>query len=275
MKRRWILAAFTIVAWLAARRPVFAILGLGDIVFDPSVYAQEIQQVLQLQQQYAQLVQTYQMVENQYEELKWMAQQLPVNMAVRYRAIVTPWQASSATNTYGTTGAWASGINTGLDTNAGYVGAVQPLDSYGAAFGNIPSDQQARIKADYATVELTDGANLSGMQTIGRLRANAPLVEGAIQNLEADAFSSDPSMNTEVGVLNKINAANMLQVHGVQDTNKLLTALAEEQLIDAKRKRDAEARAINADIRFRAEGKTVLDAQIADASSAMQAWRMP
>jgi len=93
--------------------------------------------------------------------------------------------------------------------------------------------------------------------------------------LEADSLSDDPNMNTEIAVLNKINAANLMQVHSAQDTNKLLVALAEEQLIDAKRKRDAEARAINNDIRFRTEGKALLDAQIADASAAMRAWRVP
>ena len=35
-------------------------------------------------------------------------------------------------------------------------------------------------------------------------------------------------MNTEVAVLNKINAANVIGLRNRQDTNKLLGALAEE-----------------------------------------------
>ena len=275
MRRRWIVATVVLIGSLSLVHPVFAIFGFGDIVFDPSVFAQAVQQVVRLEQQYIQLVQTYQMVRNQYEHLKWMAQRVPVDMAARYRAAITPWQGSSAANTYGTTDAWTSGVNTGVDVLAGYAQAVQHLGRYGEAFGNIPADQQARIRTDYATVELTDGANVAAIETIGRLRANAHAVEAAIQNLQADSLSSDPDMNTEIAVLNKINAANLIQVHSAQDTNKLLVALAEEQLLDAKRKRDAEARAINHDIRFRAEGKAVLDAQIADASAAMRSWRMP
>ena len=72
-----------------------------------------------------------------------------------------------------------------------------------------------------------------------------------------------------------INAANMVNVRNTQDTNKLLVTLAEEQIVDAKRKRDAEAQAINNHIRFMAEGKTVMTAQAVNASSAMLAWRMP
>ena len=59
-----------------------------------------------------------------------------------------------------------------------------------------------------------------------------------------------------------------------QDTNRLLVALAEQQILQAKRLlRDAEARAINADVRFRKEGKAVLDAQVSNSSQAMLAWR--
>jgi hypothetical protein len=255
--------------------PALAILGVGDIVFDPSNFEEAVRQLLQMEQQYAQLVQTYQVVRSQYEQMIWMAKRVPVNMAARYRAIATPWRTSSATNTYGTTADWISGINTGLGISSGYSQATQPLGSYGAALGQIPADQLPHVKTSYATVELTDGANLSGMETLGRLRANARGVETAIQGLEDDSLSPDPAMNTEIAVLNKINAAHLITVRNTQDTNKLLVALAEEQIIDAKRKRDAEAQAINNHIRFVAEGRAVLAAQAAGASEAMLAWRMP
>jgi type IV secretion system protein TrbJ len=256
-------------------RPAFAILGIGDIVFDPTNYGEAVQQLIQMEQQYTQLVQTYGVVLNQYVQMIRTAQQVPVNMAVRYRALATPWLNSSATNTYGTTGGWIGGINSGVGVTSGYASAIQSLATYGAALGNIPADQLDRVKTSYATVELTDGANLSAMTTIGRMRANAPAVETAIQNLENDSLSSDPNMNTEIAVLNKINAAHVIDVRNTQDTNKLLTALAEQQIIETKRQRDAEAKAINDHIRFTADGQAVLAAQAAGASSAMLAWKMP
>jgi hypothetical protein len=261
-----------IVAGLSQR--TFAFLGFFDIVFDPDVYAEAVQQLIQMERQYTQLVQTYQMARNQYQQLLWMAQRVPVDMAARYRAVATSWRASSATNTYGTTSGWVAGINTGTGVASGYARATQPLDTYGAAMASVPAEQLQRVKTDYATVELTDGANVSTMDTIGRLRANAPAVEQTIQALEADSLSSDPSMNTEVAVLNKINAAEVIALRSAQDTNKLLVALAEQRVTEAKRTRDAEARAINNHIRFMAEGKAVLAAQAAGASDAMLAWRM-
>ena len=107
------------------------------------------------------------------------------------------------------------------------------------------------------------------------MRGNAPAVEAAIQSLEADSLSSSPDMNTEIAVLNKINAANMINVRNTQDSNKLLVALAEQQILDAKRQRDSEAQAINNHIRFVSEGQAAIAAQAADASNAMLAWRMP
>jgi hypothetical protein len=272
MKKKWIIIA---VATLACVRPVLAILGLGDIVFDPQNFEEAVQELAQLQQQYAQLVQTYHMIESQYQQMVWMAKQDPVNMILRYRPIASPWLPSTASNTYGTTAAWTAGINTGQNVSAGYSGATERLSAYGSAFDNIPSDQADRMKTGYASVELTDGANLSGIQTIGEIRGNANAVETAIQNLEEDSLSSDPNMNTQIAVLNKINAANVIGLRNTQDTNKLLAALAEEQILQAKRVRDAETDAINQDIQFRSQAKSVMAEQAANASSAMLAWRMP
>ena len=267
--------ALLAVVTLLFASPARAIFGLGDVVFDPTNYAQAIKSFIQLQQQYAQLVQIYQQSRQQYEQLIWMAKTVPVNMRARYRAVVTPWTRSTATNTYGTTGGWVTAINTGVGADAGYSQAVQKLDAYGSAVGNIPSDQLDRVKTSYATIELSDGSNLQALETIGRVRANAPALERTLQALEEDSLSSDPDMNTQVAVLNKINAANLIGLRNTQDTNKLLVSLAEAQIIAAKRTRDAEAQAIHQHVRFMTEGKAALASQADGASAAMLAWRMP
>lgn len=276
MKRHVLIGVLTASLVLGVlTRPALAILGVGDIVFDPSVYAQAVQQLVQLEQQYQQLVNTYITIRNQYAQMIWMAQRVPVNMAARYRAALTPWHPTLATNTYGTTGGWVDAINGGAEIAEGYARATEALGAYGAGLDLVPGDHQDHVKTSYATVELADGANLGAMDLISRLRGHAQQTEGTIQALEDDSLSSDPLMNTEVAVLNKINAAHLITVRNTQDTNKLLVALTEEQLIQAKRTRDAEAQAINANIRFRREGKAVLVAQAAGASDAMLAWRMP
>jgi len=248
--------------------------GFGITVFDPSVYAEAITEVTKLVQQYNQLVQTYQMITNQYNQMLWMAKTLPGNLA-RFRAIPTPWFLSSATNTYGTTAGWIAAINTGSNVPGGYQNAIDQLLPYGAALGNVPAEQLSRLEKHYATIELTDGANQDGMETVGTLRSNAPQVETAIRNLEDASLDSDPDYNTEIAVLNKINAASVIALRNSQDTNKLLTAVAEQQFIQAKRQRDSEAQAVNNHISFMANEQSLLSSQKAGASDAMMNFRMP
>jgi hypothetical protein len=228
-----------------------------------------------MEQQYSQLVRTYTMVQNQYNQMLFMAQQVPVNMILRYRVPMTPWFNSSSANLYGTTGSWTSGINSGFNVFGGYSAATTNLNAYGGGFANIAPGQTNRIATDYGTVELTDGANLAAMQTLGELRANAAAVQASIANLESDSLSADPNMNSEIAVLNKISAANIVNLRNTQDANKLLAAMAEEQIVQAKRQRDSEAQAFNEHILFMAQGNAALASQTAGASAAMMAWQMP
>ncbi len=80
------------------------------------------------------------------------------------------------------------------------------------------------------------------------MRANAPAVERAISGLESDSLSLDPSMNTEVAILNKINAAAIANLRSTRDTNTLLVNGLEQQVVTSKRQREAEVTEINARI---------------------------
>jgi hypothetical protein len=113
------------------------------------------------------------------------------------------------------------------------------------------------------------------MQTLGQVRGAAGQTELAIQHLEDDSLSSDPNLNTEIAVLNKINAAHVISLRAQENTNQLVAALTEEELVQAKRQRDAEARAVNQHIRFMSDARTIMAAQAAGASDAMMTWRMP
>jgi hypothetical protein len=270
-KQRIISCLLTLVTATSA----WAVLGIGDIVYDPVAVANLVRQFHQMEQEYVQLVATYETVRGQYNQMIFMAKMVPTELRGRYRTLATPWRNSAATDTYGTTGSWTAAVNSGVGVQDAYQLATQQLNAYGAALSKIPTEQLDRVKANYATVELTDGANQNTIDLLGRLRANAPQVTGAIKNLETDTLSSDPNLNSEIAVLNKINAANLVALRNGQDTNQLLVALAEAQLVDAKRKRDAEASAINEHIRFVGEEQEILRAQTGDPSARMLAYRMP
>lgn len=247
----------------------------GFPVFDAANFEEAIRQLVQMEQQYEQLVRTYQMVRSQYEHMLRMARRVPVNMTARYKALATPWKMTDAPNTSGKTAEWIRAANSGSSAASSYAKSIEELVSLDGAAGHWPADQLDRVKTAVATVELADGSNVHALDTLGRLRSASASVERAIADLELDSLSADPEMNTEVAVLNKINAAGVIGLRNAQDTNKLLVAMAEAQVIQNKRIRDAEARALNTELRYRAEGKSVLDGMTQGTTDAMRKWRIP
>ena len=139
----------------------------------------------------------------------------------------------------------------------------------------MTADELARVKSQYASVELADGANANALLTIGSIRGNAQTLETRINNLEQDSLSGDSALNSEVQVLNKINAANVLTLRSIQDSNKLLAALLEQQTILAKQQREATTNAINADISRRASLAGNLSQVTGTLTTSLQNFRMP
>jgi hypothetical protein len=137
------------------------------------------------------------------------------------------------------------------------------------------ANELARVRSQYATVELSDGANTNAMSTIGSIRSNSQTIQNQIANLEQDSLSSDPDLNTEVSVLNKINAAGVLSLRTLQDSNKLLTSMLEQQTIVAKQQRDATATVINTDIARRATMASNMSQLSGTLNGSLQNFRMP
>ena len=139
----------------------------------------------------------------------------------------------------------------------------------------MTDDEQARVKSQYASVELSDGANTTAMAAIGSIRGNSQNVQTQIANLEQDSLSADPNLNTEVSVLNKINAAGVLTLRTLQDSNKLLASLLEQQTIIAKQQREATTNAINTDISRRANLAGNMAQVNGTLTESLQNFRMP
>jgi len=242
----------------------------GLVVYDPTNYANALLRYFELQQQLLQLT-------NSLALALQMAKNLQ-NMPARYQALFSLWRNGVAQDTYGNTGGWVNGINSGQVpiVNAGYQRATTQLLPYDAGtLAVMTADELARVQSQYASVELSDGANVTAMATLGAIRNNVANIETQIGNLEQDSLSGDPDLNTEVSVLNKINNADVLNLRSVQDTNKLLASLLELQTVAAKQQREATANAINADIARRA----TLSGNLAQVSStitdSLQNFRMP
>lgn len=251
-------------------------LGSG-IVYDPTNYHNALLRYYQLEKHLIQLQQTYSKVLAHYNLALQMARNIQ-NMPARYRALFSQWRNVTSLNTFGNTGSWISGINSGLfpAVNAGYLKSIAQLSPYSPnQLSGMDATELGRVQSQYASIELADGANLNAMATIGAIRGNAQGVETQIGNLEQDSFSNDPGLNSEVSVLNKINAAGVLTLRTLQDSNKLLASLLEQQTILAKQQRDQTTNAINIDIGRDATLGSNMAQVTGTITNSLQNFRMP
>jgi hypothetical protein len=248
---------------------------LFGVVFDPTNYSNALLRYAQLEQQYAQLVTTYQQIHTQYLFLKQQAQLVPVDMNQRYRAMPTPWLPFTATNAYGTTAGWILTANSGHDASTSYALATQALRAYGGAMAALSADEAGRVQTRYDRVQLADASITHGLEALGFLRGHQMSVETTIRNMEDDAYSSDPDLNTQVAVLNKINATGVTSARLAKDSNNVLVSLLEQQLLDATDRREAIAEGINAHIAFVTEAGPLLARTTAQTTDALTTFRIP
>ena len=246
----------------------------GGVVYDPTNYANALLRYNQLVQQLIQLRQTYQQIVTTYNLALQMSRNLQ-NMPARYQALFSQWRNGAALDAFGNTGEWIAGVNTG-DVGDGYQLATTQLLPYSAQqLGGMDPMELSRVHSQYASVELADGANVTAMTTIGAIRDNAANLQVQIANLQNDSLSDDPDLNTEVSVLNKINAANVLTLQSVQDSNKLLASLLEQQLITSKQQREMTANRIDTDITRQATLAANMNQLTGTLADSLQNFRMP
>jgi hypothetical protein len=249
----------------------------SSVVYDPTNYQNAVLRYHQLEQHLVELQKTYDKITSQLSLALQMATFIR-NMPARYRALFSQWRNVTSPNTFGNTGSWVSGINSGLfpTINTGYQKATAQLSKYDPfELSGMDGPELGRVQSEYASVELADGANENAMATIGSIRGSADGVQDQVSNLEQDSFSGDAGLNSEVSVLNKINASNVLTLHSIQDSNKLLASLLELETILAKQQRDSAASAINTDIGREATMAGNMAQFSSTLTNSLQNFRMP
>jgi hypothetical protein len=245
------------------------------VVFDPTNYGNAVLRYLELQQQFAELVETYEQIRTEYLLLWQQAQRLPFDMAARYRSLSGPWQPFTAANAYGTTAPWILTVNTGPGASAAYALATSPLSTYASAIDLLSAEEAARVRTRYDRVELADGSLTHALEALGYLRGREASVEQTVRNLEEDAYADDADRNTQIAVLNKINATAVTEARLAKDANNVLISLLEQQVIDATDRREAAVQGINAHIAFLSQARPLLAQSTAQTTTALTTFRIP
>ncbi len=257
-----------IVALAPAARAQFG----SGIVFDPTQSAHAIQQIEQnvqglqtAEQIYTSTYKTMTQVIAAYN-LAYQMSRMPQNLAARYQSDFSMWTnltnpSLSAANTSGITSAWINALDLGNPTRAmsAYNGAVIPLQSYpSGSLSALDSTTQATVQNQYASSEIGQTNVTNMLSTLGTIRSDSQTFQQKLANLESDTYSTSPGQQTQNALLGKINSATLLQIHSQQDTNQILAAAVQQQVLDAKEELDERNRLINQSIYFQQNFPTLM-----------------
>jgi hypothetical protein len=261
-----ILVAFLIIAFLFATS-LSGFLGMGDIVHDPISYANALLML-------AELVRSYEQLKLQYELQVWHSTILPPELMINYHTPGAGWyRLETPSDQFSRLSEWLGAVNGYGSAWSGYAAASVPLQSYGGYIPKMSAEERERVGSHYASIELADGTNIHSMETVGELRANAEVVDRSLAALEADALSGDPLLNTEISVLNKINAASVASLRLGRDTNRLLLSNLEQQIAESKKRRDAEVSEMNTAIRRLQTGAELRSRHTSTLTQSLQGFR--
>lgn len=233
----------------------------SGIVFDPTQsghaitqieheersIANQAQQIEQGQQIFTNTVkiastalQTYNTVMQQYQ----LTRQMVLAPRMLYARFLSPTSdlvlLRQISNTYGNSMGWLNSANTGNGATAAYQQVSVPnTNNLIPGYSTASTAGQLQIAAQGATVDLGDSVMSNNLQALGTIRANQAARQADIANLEAATQTQDPSQQTIMAELQRINQALLLQLRTLQDANQINANLALQQIVAQKQQQDA------------------------------------
>ncbi len=232
-------------------QPAHALFGLGDIVFDPSTWAETVSI-------WSQDVSTFQKV---VEEVQWATK--AYNQAVtQYNLLMAQaknfdamaksgWQTAIprlvnnvTPNRFGETALWPAALNgqpalaSGAWNNA----------TFAVAHPNFMQNQQpgsSSALASLASVNAVDGASVQCMQTLGQYWQNTNANQASITGLQTAGADDTVATNSQIEQLNLLNAASGQTNNELRSQSGIAACLAQQQMLANKIQRDQIASALD------------------------------
>ena len=186
-------------------------------------------------QTYNQIVQQYQL----YREMMVAPQMLYGRfLSPQTDLMMTQQIANHYGNGSGTS--WVNSSNTGTAAASSIqLASIPPLTTTIPMASVYTYSGQQQLAAQGATVDLGDSIAATQLQTIGTIKANQSARQADITALENATNTADPSQETEMAVLQRINRALLLQLRTMQDTNQINANAALQQMVMQKQQQDA------------------------------------
>src|SRR6202050_3462062 len=249
------------VGFAAALHPLANAQFGSGVVFDPTQaghavtqikneeasIANEVHQIEQGQQIFTNTVkiattalQAYNVAKQQYD----LTHQMILAPRMLYARFLSPTSdlllLQQISNTYGNSMGWLNSANTGKGAASAYQQVSVPNTSnIIPGYGTASMAGQLQIAAQGATVDISDSVMTNNLQVLGTIRANQTARQTDIANLEAATQTQDPSQQTIMAELQRINQALLLQLRTLQDANQINANLALQQIVAQKQQQDA------------------------------------
>ena len=185
-------------------------------------------------------LQTYNQVRQQYN----LDHQMILAPRMLYSRFLSPTtdlrMLQQISNTYGNSAVWVNSANTGNGASAAYQQVSVPrTNNVIPGYSSFSTTGQQQIAAQGATVDINDSVLTNNLETLGTIRANQTARQTDIANLEAATQTQDPSQQTIMAELQRINQALLLQLRTMQDANQINANLALQQIVAQKQQEDA------------------------------------
>ncbi len=185
-------------------------------------------------------LQTYNQLKQQYN----LYHQMILAPRMLYARFLSPTSdllmLQQISNTYGNSMGWLNSANTGKGAAASYQQVSVPnTNSMIPGYSTASMAGQMQIAAQGATVDINDSVMTNNLQALGTIRANQSARQTDITNLEAATQTQDPSQQTIMAELQRINQALLLQLRTLQDANQINANLALQQIVAQKQQQDA------------------------------------
>jgi hypothetical protein len=184
-------------------------------------------------------IQTYNTVQQQYN----LYHQMMVAPQLLYSRFLSPMtdlrMLEQVSNTYNNSAGWVNSANTGNGAAAAYQQASVPrTTSMVPGYGAVSITGQQQIAAQGATVDLGDSLMTNNLAVLGTIRANQTSRQTDIANLETATQSQDPSEQTVMAELQRMNQILLLELRSMQDANQINANLALQQIVAQKQQQD-------------------------------------
>lgn len=216
---------------LATATPSFALLGVGDIVFDPTSYASLVSQATTALNQ-------FKTIENNVTHFLFKQQ---------WQTTLNALKNANVANMFGETAGFSVALNTNSPSAStmAWKTASVPVNSTTSSYLQSQTVGNSAQLSQLAMVEMSDSVSPDCLTAVGQYRAARGQNASANSALAQQQFDTTSATNSEVEQLNLLNAAQAQQLSEMQSQAAMQVCLASQMTVANMQQRNAAAQDLN------------------------------